>query len=140
MVVLDGSLWSWGGFKTVCDIVEKSGRFIEIVVVYTDDSIAQELLDVHVVLVCRMVMERDISVLMMSFNGFFMVTIGNHVECANFWLFVVGRHGVDVSVELSELGSVVEYMIRIVSSNVLVVVKMGLFDEMVVFDLVHSIV
>ena len=69
-----------------------------------------------------------------------METIANHVERANPWLLVVGRHGVDASVDAPELGSVVEHMIRTAASNVLVVAKTGLPDEITASDPVHPIV
>jgi nucleotide-binding universal stress UspA family protein len=138
MVALDGSLWSWGGLKAACDIAEKTGRSMEIVAVHADDSTAQELLDAHVTLARRMVTERDIPVLANTLNGVPMETIANHVERANPWLLVVGRHGVDASADAPELGSVVEHVIRSATSNVLVVAQTGLPDEMTASDPVHS--
>ncbi len=120
MVALDGSTWSWGAFKSACSLAASTARTLEIVVVHEPDTLADELLEAHLMLARKVAKTQGVAVRTTTLDGSPSEVLVQHIERSTPWLVAVGRYGIDVADEGSEVGSLTEHLVRFSGCNVLV--------------------
>jgi len=120
VVALDGSAWSWGGFKSACSMAKVTERPLEIVVVHEPGSPADELLEAHQGLARKLAKAQGVKVRTTSLEGQASEAILEYVERTSPWLLVIGRHGIDAGEGELEVGSLTEHVVRFSDCNILV--------------------
>ena len=120
LACLDGSQRSYGALRAALSLGKALGRRVEVIAVQEPDRPESALLAGHLEMAVRIAHAAGVVIGVTLLDGAVRAEIARHVEASHPWLLVVGRSGIDADDDASEIGGLVEHLVRTAACNVLV--------------------
>jgi nucleotide-binding universal stress UspA family protein len=121
---LDGSARSYGALRAALGLAKALGRSLAVIAVQEPSRPESALLVGHLEIASRIAREAGIAVTTTLLEGAVRAEIASHVEATRPWLLVLGRTGIDAGPDATEIGGLVEHLVRTATCNVLVSSRM----------------
>lgn len=117
---LDGSPRSYGALQPALGLAKALGRAVEVVAVQEPARPESALLADHLAMASSIARPAGVAATVTLLQGPVRAEIARHVEATRPWLLVVGRTGIDAGDDSTEIGGLVEHLVRMAACNVLV--------------------